>query len=102
MSDLLLLAAGAVVLGSCIVGHIDAHHSSTEREINRALGMSDRCLCGPCPSGGSGHPLIKHCAACCFGKFIEFYDHHCPIDEHRELAVAQWGPWEDSWEEARQ
>jgi hypothetical protein len=39
MSDLLLLAAGAVVLGSYIVGHIDAHHSSTEREINRALGL---------------------------------------------------------------
>jgi hypothetical protein len=51
------------------------------------------CICEPCESGWSGHPFIEHCAACCRGSLIESYNHHCPVNEHREMAVAQWGEW---------
>lgn len=49
------------------------------------------CSCTPCESPSYGAPGIAHCAACCLGSMIEAYDHDCPVTEHRELAVAQWG-----------
>ena len=49
------------------------------------------CLCTPCESPSYGAPGIAHCAACCAGSMIESYDHDCPVIEHQDLAVAQWG-----------
>ena len=49
------------------------------------------CSCTPCESPSYGAPGIAHCAACCAGSMIEAYDHDCPVLEHQDLAVAQWG-----------
>ena len=49
------------------------------------------CICDPCESPANGAPGIAHCMACCAGSMIESYNHDCPIPEHREMAVAQWG-----------
>ena len=50
------------------------------------------CICDPCESPANGAPGIAHCMACCAGTMIESYDHDCPVPEHQELAIAQWGP----------
>ncbi len=50
------------------------------------------CSCVPCKSPANGAPGIAHCMACCAGSLIEEYDHECPVEDHREMAVAQFGP----------
>ena len=54
------------------------------------------CICVPCTTPAYGAPGHDHCAACCAGTMIAEYDHACPVPEHRELAVAQWGAIEPS------
>lgn len=56
--------------------------------------MTD-CTCIPCTSPAYGAPGYPHCAACCYNSLIEEYDHHCPIAEHRKMAIAQFGRLED-------
>ena len=53
------------------------------------------CTCDPCETPANGAPGIAHCMACCAGTLIEAYDHECPVDDHREMAVAQFGPEPD-------
>ena len=54
--------------------------------------MADQlCICDPCESPANGAPGFPHCSACCWGTMIESYDHDCPVLEHQEMAVAQWG-----------
>ena len=50
------------------------------------------CTCVPCESPAYGVPGRSHCAACCRGSLIQEYDHACPIAEHREMAIRQFGP----------
>ncbi len=57
-----------------------------------AWGSAPICICDLCESPANGAPGIAHCMACCAGTMIESYDHDCPVPEHQELAVAQWGP----------
>lgn len=52
----------------------------------------DGCTCAPCERPAYGFPGIAHCAACCAGTGIEEYDHDCPIEAHRQMAVRQFGP----------
>ena len=54
------------------------------------------CTCVPCTTPAFGHPTIDHCAACCAGSLIEQYDHDCPIESHRTLAVQQFGPKQEA------
>ncbi len=49
------------------------------------------CICVPCTTPARGAPGIDHCAACCYGSLIAEYDHACPVADHQEMAVAQWG-----------
>ena len=49
------------------------------------------CTCTPCTTPARGAPGIEHCAACCSGSLIESYDHDCPVIEHQEMAIAQFG-----------
>ena len=53
--------------------------------------MDRECTCGPCLTPAQGAPGLDHCAACCYGTLITDYDHDCPIPEHRDMAIRQWG-----------
>ena len=53
--------------------------------------MDSECTCGPCLIPARGVPGFDHCAACCYGTLIIDYDHDCPIPEHRDMAISQWG-----------
>lgn len=51
--------------------------------------MATECTCVPCTTPGQ----LGHCAECCMGTMIEEYDHGCPVPEHEEMAVRQWGAY---------
>ncbi len=53
--------------------------------------MTCTCTCTLCTTPAYGAPGYDHCAACYSGSMIAEYDHACPIAEHQESAVAQWG-----------
>lgn len=67
--------------------HLEGLRSEDEREFYERTG----CTCLPCTTPGRGAPGIEHCAACCYGTLITEYDHGCPVAEHQEMAIAQWG-----------
>lgn len=58
------------------------------------------CICAPCTTPAYGTPGFVHCAACCYGSLITEYDHACPVTDHREMAVAQWGPIEEATDDS--
>lgn len=49
------------------------------------------CACFPCTTPAYGFPGKDHCAACCYGSLISEYNHDCPIPEHQEMAIRQFG-----------
>lgn len=54
------------------------------------------CICVPCTNPGRGSwpgaPGWPHCAACCYGSMVAEFDHDCPVGDHAETALLQWGP----------
>ena len=49
------------------------------------------CICVPCNTPAYGAVGFDHCAACCSGSLIAEYVHACPVSDHGEMAIAQWG-----------